>query len=200
MNELFTIGYADFSISEFLFILKKNKINVVVDVRSAPYSSFKPDFNRERLKLLLNEHKLHYLFLGEYCGARTEDSKCYINNKVDYGLLSKSHNFQLGLRRIKNGIQKYRIALMCAENDPITCHRNILICKNLKSPQLEIKHIIAPDLTELNEKTEERLLNLFYNQQNELFSNRDDLIEEAYYIQGKLIAYTKKDKVVVRNE
>ena len=189
MNELFTIGYANFSGIHFLNMLNKCDINFIVDVRSWPYSNYKPVFNRESLKSSLADYDIGYLFLGDNCGARTDDETCYVDNRVDYDLLAKSKVFMNGLERIHRGLRKYRIALMCAENDPITCHRDILICRNLKQMDIKIRHIIAPNIIEVNEESEQRLLNLFFNQENELFADRNDLLNEAYTRQGILIAY-----------
>lgn len=131
LNELFTIGYSPHTYDSFLNILRKYQISALVDVRSSPYSQFKPEFNRETLKDLLKKHKIAYVFLGDYCGARVEDPTCYVNGKVDYNLVAKSQKFKEGLERIKKGMDIFRIALMCAEKDPITCHRTILISRNL---------------------------------------------------------------------
>lgn len=200
MKEIYTIGYSKFNIKDFIDTLKKNSINAIADVRSSPFSKFKPEFNKDNLAKELNKLNIRYVFLGDYCGARVNDESCYINGKADYKLISKSKKFQEGLKRIRNGVQKYRIALMCAESDPITCHRDILICRNLKSPDLKIKHIINADKIELNEESEKRLIDLFKLNQNELFNDRKDLIEEAYNKQSLIIAYNLiKDKIGVKN-
>ncbi len=192
MKEIYTIGYSKFDIQDFINTLKKNSINAIADVRSSPFSQFKPEFNKDNLANELKKSNINYVFLGDYCGARVDDVSCYKNGKADYNLISRSKKFQEGLKRIRNGVQKYRIALMCAESDPITCHRDILICRNLKSPTLMIKHIINSDKIELNEDSEKRLLDLFKLNQNELFNDRRDLIEEAYNKQSLIIAYNLK--------
>lgn len=188
-NELFTIGYAPHTLDSFLSILKKYRITAVADVRSSPYSQFKPEFNKEKLSNYLKEHRIAYVFLGDYCGARIEDSSCYVNGKVNYTLVAENPKFKEGLKRIKNGMENFRIVLMCAEKDPITCHRTILICRNLLSQGIKIKHILSNGRIEQHADSERRLLKLFNLDHSDMFSSEQQRIEDAYSRQGEKIAY-----------
>ena len=192
MNKLFTIGYSVFNISDFIQTLKKSNINAVADVRSSPYSKFKPDFNRETLKESLKKSNIEYVFLGDNCGARIDDPSCYIKGKADYGLIKETEKFKTGLNRILKGLEKYTITLLCAEKDPITCHRDILVCRNLKQFDVDIFHIMSMENIENNSQSEERLLKLFDLEQTNLFYEKNDLIDESYNRQGDLIAYQEK--------
>ena len=89
------------------------------------------------------------------------------------------------------GLKNYRIALMCAEKDPIACHRTILICRNLHSRDIEIKHILGDGKIESNIDFEQRLLYILKIPRNDLFTSDEDLIEQAYDIQGEKIAYVR---------
>lgn len=189
MNELFTIGYAPHTLDSFLNILGKHKINALVDVRSSPYSQYKPEFNQEPLKEFLTKHKIAYVFLGDYCGARVEDPSCYVNGKVDYRLVAENEKFKEGLERIKKGMKSYRIVLMCAEKDPITCHRTILICRNLLSNKIQIKHILSNGKVEDHKDSEQRLLKVFKLNHPDLFRSEQQRIDDAYSRQGEKIAY-----------
>lgn len=189
MNELFTIGYAPHTLDSFLSILKKYKITVLVDVRSSPYSKFKPEFNQESFKKFLKAHDIAYVFLGNYCGARVEDQSCYVNGKVDYSLVAENPKFKEGLVRIKKGLEKFCIALMCAEKDPITCHRTILICRNLVLPGMKIKHILGSGDLEEHNDSEHRLMKIFKLNRPDLFRSEHQRLEEAYSRQGEKIAY-----------
>lgn len=180
MNTLYTIGYSSFEMTSFINTLQKHNINAIADVRSLPYSKFKPDFNREQLSEILKENSIRYVFLGNSCGARIKDPLCFINEKASYKSITETIQFKKGLSRIIKGLQKYTIALLCAEKDPINCHRNILICRNLKDFDIEIIHILESDFIERNTHSEERLLNDFNFDQNELFLSKDELLEEAY--------------------
>lgn len=189
MNELFTIGYSPHSLDSFFHVLSKHKITALVDVRSSPYSKYKPEFNKESLTSFLKIKKIAYVFLGDYCGARVDDPSCYVNGKVDYRLVAKNQKFQEGLVRIKKGMENFKIALMCAEKDPITCHRTILICRNLLHPEIKIKHILSDGSLEAHKDSEKRLLKLFKLNEPDLFSNEQEKIDDAYSMQGEKIAY-----------
>lgn len=188
-NELFTIGYSPHIPESFLRILKKYKITAVADVRSSPYSQFKPEFNKDQITEFLKENGIAYVFLGDVCGARVEDSSCYVNGKVDYALVAENPKFKEGLKRIINGMEKFRIALMCAEKDPITCHRTILICRNLTSRGINIKHILSNGRIENQKDSEQRLLKLFMLNHPDMFRSEQQRLNDAYSRQGEKIAY-----------
>jgi uncharacterized protein (DUF488 family) len=160
-NSLYTIGYSGFTIGEFITTLKNNSINAIADVRSMPYSKHRPEFNSDKLKIELKRNGIEYVFLGDLCGARINDKECYRNGKADYDLIAKNPKFIEGLNRIKKGMAKYRIALLCAEKDPVYCHRMILICRNLKSHDINILHIVSPEIIQTQNECEERLLKIF---------------------------------------
>ncbi len=191
---LFTIGYSNRSIEDFIALLKQHKISALCDVRSAPYSSRNPRFNRELLKQSLKSHNIEYVFLGEELGARPKDLSCYVEGKAIYEKIAAATLFKKGLERIKHGMQKnYVIALMCAEKDPITCHRTILICRNLRAQGIDIQHIIDYETTESQVDLEKRLIAQL-KLHLDMFKDSDPngVIERAYDIQGDRIAYVEK--------
>lgn len=188
-NTIYTIGYAPHTIDSFINSLQVHNITAVADVRSSPYSQFKSEFNREKLKECLLSNGIAYVFLGDNCGARVEDSNCYVNGKVDYDLVAKSRNFLEGLTRIKKGMEQFCLALMCAEKDPITCHRTILICRNIQSDNIEVKHILSNGEVENHKDTEKRLLKLFKLHHPDLFRTEKQRLDDAYARQGEKIAY-----------
>jgi uncharacterized protein (DUF488 family) len=189
-NILYTIGHSNHEIDDFLFLLKKHSINCVADVRSSPYSRYNVQFNREIIETRLRNSGIEYVFFGEQLGARPNDARCYSGNRVDFGTLSKSAQFSLGLEHLMEIASKYIVALMCAEKEPIECHRFILICRNLKKSELQIKHILSDGGIENNRDTERRMVRLLkieptlFGTQNQL-----ELIEQAYEQQGKIISY-----------
>ena len=190
MKKIYTIGYSPFTTDTFIQFIRKYNINAVVDVRSSPYSAYRTDFNKANIQKILKEHGIAYMFLGDQVGARSEDPDVYIDGIADYGLISKSSAFQEGLDRIRAGSKKYVITLMCAEKDPITCHRTILIAKNLRN-EFFIKHILEDGSIEKHKDLEKRLLRLHSLDQLKLpgLSNTQSSLEEAYKIQGSQIAY-----------
>jgi len=193
-NTLFTIGYSGRSIDNFITLLERHKITALCDVRSVPYSGRNRQFNRETLKKVLKSHNIEYIFLGEELGARPKDPSCYVDGKALYQKIADSTLFKNGLERISVGMQKdYILALMCAEKDPMACHRSILICRNLRNRLIDIHHIIDHDATETQADLEKRLiaqLKLY----PDLFKDVDPnaLIERAYEVQGNRMAYVEK--------
>ena len=187
-----TIGYAAHTIESFAATLKKFNITAIADVRSQPYSKFKPEFNRENLKQALINNRIEYVFLGDNIGARIKASECYKNGQADYELISKHPLFKKGIERLLKGMEKFSIALMCAEKDPITCHRTILICKHLKKYQIQIYHIIDVNTSENHTETEFRLMKLFHLEQPDLFMKDSERLEEAYSRQEEKIAYVSE--------
>jgi uncharacterized protein (DUF488 family) len=190
MARVYTIGYATRTLETFISLLKLHRVDVVADVRSVPYSQYHSEFNRENFQVELQSHRIRYVFLGDQCGARASDRNCYRNGKVDFGLLAMTPIFQNGLERIVIGAQTYRIALMCAELDPITCHRAILICKHLKR-SVEIDHILNDCTVEHHANFEKRLLKIFGMDQSDLFMSADQQLEQAYQLQAEKIAYSE---------
>jgi uncharacterized protein (DUF488 family) len=167
-------------------------ISAVADVRSSPYSRYNPQFNRETLLQSLQRATIEYVFLGKELGARSTDSSCYIDGQVQFDRVARSAIFQTGLDRLRRGMASFRIALLCAEKDPIACHRMILVCRNLSADGMRISHILEDGTLQDNAIAEQRLMQLFNIQENDLFASEQELIQRAYDCQGKKIAYTEK--------
>lgn len=188
---LYTIGHSTHGLLRFLDLLAEHDISALCDVRSKPYSRRNPQFNRESLRNDLARRNIAYVFLGEELGARSSDSSCYEGGKVQYNRLAATHAFRRGIERVNTGIQRYRVALMCAERDPLTCHRTILICRNLKASDLSIRHILDNGRVEPHEASEQRLIKLVGMDQGDLFQDPLEFLERAYDLQGQRIAYAK---------
>lgn len=191
MYELYTIGHSNHSIEKFIDLLLKNGVTAVCDVRSHPYSKLNPQYNRENIHKVLEPHHISYVFIGKELGPRSDDRSCFVNGKVQYHLLAKRALFRQGLDRLRKGLKSYRIALMCAEKDPLLCHRSILVCRYLRSPDIEIKHILDDGSIETNADLEKRLLRTLKIPQLQLFDSAEDIIERAYNIQSEKIAYSE---------
>jgi uncharacterized protein (DUF488 family) len=191
IQELYTVGHSTHSLSRFLDLLREYSISAVCDVRSKPYSSVHPQFNREPFQKELLLHNIAYIFLGEELGARSSDPSCYEDGKVQYKKLAATDAFCRGIKRLKKGMQNYRVALMCAEKEPLACHRTILICRHIKAPDLSIKHILNDGYVEPHEISEQRLIKLVSAEQGHLFQDYSEVLERAYDLQAQHIAYTK---------
>ncbi len=193
MNSLYTIGHSNHSIQRFLELLSRHAITAVGDVRSQPYSRYNPQFNREDLQRSLKDHGIAYVYLGRELGPRSEDPSCYVDGRVQYDRLARTEAFRRGVERLFTGLQTYRIALLCAEKDPTTCHRMILVCRALRSESVDIVHILEDGSTETLRASEMRLLQALKMPQLRLFDSVDTLILRAYDAQARRIAHVRGD-------
>ncbi|MBD2395717.1 DUF488 domain-containing protein [Cyanobacterium aponinum AL20118] len=200
--KIFTIGHSNHSIEKFIDLLKQHQISAIADVRSTPYSRYNQQYNQEKLKHELRRNNISYSFLGKELGARSDNPNCYEENKVVYDKIAQTEEFLEGLKRLKKGLKQYKIALMCAEKDPINCHRAILISRYLKKNKIDIWHILPNGQLESQTELEQRLIAFFelnLSQQLNLFEqninftkSEEELIEEAYTLQGEKIAYLQE--------
>jgi len=188
-KEIFTIGHSNHELAQFVALLQRHRISALADVRSQPYSRFHPQYNRKALEAFFNEIGIRYVFLGVELGARRNERECYVQGRADYREIAKLPIFNHGLEKVRKEVETNRIALMCSEKDPITCHRNILVCRHLRCPEISISHILKDGSLESNEAAETRLLKLVGLHEHDLFVNRQELIEQAYDLQGTSIAY-----------
>jgi len=189
MNTLFTIGHSTHELKVFLDLLKLHNIQAIGDVRSQPYSSRFPQYSREALSQTLKENHVRYVFLGAELGARRNEDCCYVDGQAKYELVAKTSAFSRGIERVLHGLSKYRLALLCSERDPLTCHRTILVCKHLRGKGFDIEHILADGKLESQEELEARMLKTLGKGQPSLFASREETIEQAYEEQGGKIAY-----------
>jgi uncharacterized protein (DUF488 family) len=194
MNEVLTIGHSVHPIEKFIELLTMHGITALCDVRSSPYSRFTPQFNRELLKTELAKHRIAYIYLGAELGPRSGDPTCYVNGKVRYDRLAGTDLFQQGLQRLEKGMASYRIALMCAEKDPIVCHRMILVCRQLSANGILISHIREDGSLEDHRSAEARLLGLLKIPKEDLFSTPEEQVSRAYDLQGEKIAYAIQEE------
>lgn len=139
---LYTIGHSNHAPEKFLSLLKEFHIEVLVDVRSHPSSRYNPHYNAPPLSALVKEQGIRYLFLGKELGGRPADENYYDENGfVLYSKWTESAVFLEGIERLESGVQTYRIALMCSEENPQNCHRRLLITPVLRERGIEVLHI-----------------------------------------------------------
>ena len=186
---LYTVGHSNHSIEQLLDLLTRNGITAVADVRSHPFSRHNPQFNREVLTAALKTRGIAYVFVGKELGARSDDPACYEAGKVRYGRLAETPLFQAGIERVLSGAQKYRVALLCAEKEPVDCHRTLLVGRALERRGAAIVHILADGSTEVQPQTMSRLLDLVGLPQADMFRSHDELVEAACALREQKIAY-----------
>lgn len=193
-NSILTIGHSTHSPEAFLALLRRHKVEAIADVRSSPFSRFNPQFNREVLERCLKENGIHYVFLGRELGARTDDPACYEHGRVQYTRLAQSPHFRRGLERVEQGAQRYRIALMCAEKEPLECHRTLLVARALAEHGQSVQHIHGDGRLESHEAAMERLLDVVGVPKQDLFRSRKDLVTEALARQEQHVAYVDESQ------
>ncbi|WP_458087108.1 DUF488 domain-containing protein [Streptomyces malaysiensis] len=187
-----TIGHSTHQLSKFLTLLRQSRVTAVADVRSVPASRYTPQFNQRSLEKALREEGMKYVFLGEELGARTKDSTCYVDGRVQYGRLAQTCEFLHGIERLEKGVKVERIAIMCSEGDPLGCHRTVLIARVLAERGISINHIHADGRVETHASAMERLMAKFGLAEDELFRTPDERLEDALSRQEDEIAYVNE--------
>lgn len=190
---LYTVGHSNRTIDEFTNVLKAHGITAVADVRSQPYSRMNPQFDREALAASLNAAGIAYVFLGRELGARSPDASCYKDGKVQFDRLARAPAFKEGLERVRLGMQQFSVALMCAEKEPLVCHRAILVAREFELQGVPIRHILTATDSEDHMRTNERLLHELGLDEGNLFAGKTELIAEAYRQQAHRIAYERDE-------
>lgn len=157
-NYIFTIGHSNYPIEKFIALLRQHAISMVADVRSEPYSRYCSHFNKTEIEHYLMAEEIRYVYMGLELGARPKSSLYYEGNKVNFEKLVGGKEFQQGIHWLLEQIPNERIALMCAEKDPLDCHRMIILSRSLKTHQVNISHILEDGILEEHHQAELRLL------------------------------------------
>lgn len=156
-RELFTIGHSNHSSERFAELLRRQSIEVVADVRSAPYSRYCPWFSREELRRAAAGAGMSYVFLGQELGGRPDGREFYdADGHVLYAAVAQAPFFAAGVERLREGMSRYRVALMCSEEDPTDCHRFLLVARELADDGVDVRHIRADGRVETQEEVDDR--------------------------------------------
>lgn len=193
-NPVLTIGHSNHELPRFLTLLRAHGVSAIADVRSSPYSRSNPQFNQDTLRDLLKEVGIAYVFLGRELGGRPDDLRCYVDGKVQYQRLAQTDMFREGLRRVVAGAQSHRIALLCAEADPLVCHRTILVAQELTAGGVSTSHIHSNGMLESHSAAMGRLIRLLKLDDVDLYRSKEEIIADACALQAKRIAY-ERDQV-----
>jgi hypothetical protein len=143
---IYTIGHSNHEAATFIALLRQHEIDMVVDVRSAPYSRYIPHFNRETLDRLLGDAGIRYVWEGEALGGRPDDPACYRDGvvrpgNVDYQAMAQRPPYQRGIDQLLERAACGPFALMCSEEDPRRCHRHRLLEPSLRERGVAVRHI-----------------------------------------------------------
>ncbi|PYT95243.1 MAG: hypothetical protein DMG38_27795 [Acidobacteria bacterium] len=193
-HAIFTIGHSNLKLEEFLSTLAGHGIQMVCDVRSRPASFRFPQFNQECLEVSLRDAGCKYKFLGESLGGRPSDPRVYqANGLVDYFLRRKARDFVAGVDRVVELSQQQNIALLCAEEDPLQCHRFLMICPALLERGITPVHIRRGSVLESQRDAEDRLLALndltAFTSGSLFAAERNSAVEDALRRQAQEYAF-----------
>ena len=191
--ELFSIGHSTHTLEALVSILKRHGVTEVADVRSTPYSRFNPQFNRDSLADSLASHGIRYVFLGRELGGRPDDPACYENGRVRYDRVAATPVFQRGLDRVIQDAAACNVAMMCAEKEPLECHRALLVAQALGDRGVAVQHIRADGTLEDHGAAMDRLLVMHGDPpQGELFGQDGDRIQRAIARQTQRMGARKR--------
>jgi uncharacterized protein (DUF488 family) len=193
---IFTIGHSNLDISDFINLLLANKIELVVDVRSAPYSKLYPHFNRNPLEVSLTKNSIKYIFLGDSVGGRSNNIKDYSKGRVMYKKIAEKKEYISSINTIIQNSSKYKIVLMCSEKEPLECHRTLLISRSIETYMVKILHIHREGQIESQSEAIQRLLKIWKLDSPNLFGEDAERIDEAFTKQESKYAYFDENKIV----
>ena len=197
--EIFTIGHSNYSMERLIDMLKHFNIDCVVDIRGTPYSKYNVQFDKEAIRYSLKKAGFLYIYMGEELAAKRKTKESY--NKEGYADFKKIINedsFKTGIERLKNGLKKgYKIALLGAMQDPIRCHRAILLGKFLEEIGIKVNHILDDYSIASQKDIENNLLDKYFKTRNQITIdcllgnglNEDEMIKESYKLANKDIGY-----------
>jgi len=189
---LLTIGHSNHPIDVFIDLLRRHGVTAVADVRSSPFSRYTSQYNQDSIKRSLKDAGIQYVFLGKELGACSTNPDCYRDSKAQYQLMAQEPWFQEGLDRLRKGTATHRIALMCAEKDPLECHRTMLVGVRARSPEIALAHILANGDLEPHGQSEQRMLAHHHLADPEFIRTYEERLVEAYRLQCELIQYEDK--------
>lgn len=197
--EIYTLGHSNYPFDKFIEILKKYDINCVVDIRSTPYSKYNTQYNKEFLHETLKNLGYTYIYMADEFGAKRKTKVSYNDEGyADFDKVILEDEFKRGIERLKVGCSKnYKIVLLGAMQEPIRCHRAILLGKELIKAGFDVKHIMHKGDLKVQSELEEQLLEKYFEDRNQLtidslFGNaisREDMIKEGYKLANKEIGY-----------
>jgi len=197
-SNLYTIGHSTFTVEEVLKKLTDNNIEYLMDVRSYPYSKFASQFNREPFSRFLEEHGVHYFFMGNRFGARPADRTLYTNGVLDFEKVRETSFYKEGEDSILKGLAHgVTMAFMCTEKDPMDCHRAIMVARGFALQGFPVVHIMADGSLTSQEDLDERLLRKYRDRfvMPTLFSydsyemSKEDMLKQAYRWRNEEIGY-----------
>ena len=197
--EIYTIGHSNYTIERLIDMLRHYNINCVVDIRGTPYSKYNVQFDKETIRYTLSKAGFIYIYMAKELAAKRINKESYNEEGYsDFEKVIKEKEFLEGIERLKNGCNKgYKIALLGAMQEPIRCHRSILVGRALRENGFNVKHILDDYSIASQEDIEQMLLDKYFSNRNQmtiddLIGNsltREEMIQEGYRLANKEIGY-----------
>ena len=191
--EVLTIGHSTHSWEGFVALLRNTGVTAVADVRTSPYSRHQPHFNREELREELRLDGISYVFLGKELGGRPVERRFYSEGVADYEKMAGTTEFSNGLARVVEGAKRYRVALMCSENDPLDCHRCLLVGRALAERGVRVSHILSNGKIVSHIEIEEKLMELSGRGADDLFAPHAERLVAAYRDRARRVAFAEPE-------
>ena len=158
LKPIYTIGHSNVPIENVISLLEKNKIDLLVDVRSVPYSKYVSQVNKENIETAVKAKGMKYLFMGDQLGGKPKGIEIEDEyGNIDYSNLKEQSSFKEGLKRLLTGAKDFTLCLMCSEEDPAKCHRGMLLAKEFTKLGVEMRHIRHSGKVESQEIIEGRI-------------------------------------------
>ncbi len=186
-----TIGHSNHAYARFLELLRGAGANTIIDVRSRPYSRRVPQFNGKSLQATLPQAAIEYHYLGQRLGGRPAHPHLYRNGRADYQRMAEQPDFLQGLESVE-ALERSRVpVLMCAERDPLDCHRCLLVARALAARELVVSHILFDGTLQSHQQIEDRLLARSNARSDDLFATRAERLALAYAQRAGAVAYVQ---------
>jgi uncharacterized protein (DUF488 family) len=194
--DLFSIGHSNIPEEQFLAMLRDAGVDVVADVRTTPYSRFFPWFSQKRLAASLAAAGIGYAAMGDSLGGRPRDPGLYRDGIADYEAMAAQPDYHAGLGRLLDAVARWRVCILCAEREPLDCHRCLLVARSLAERGLTVGHILHDGSIEPHAVTEQRQLTLGRHgdeQDCDLFaSGQRERLAAAYRRRVRAVAFRPK--------
>ena len=175
MSSFFTIGHSNHTVEVWLALLRQHNVEVVVDTRSSPYSKFVPHFDRELVQRSVEQVGFRYLFLGSELGGRPANPAYYdAKGRVLYSRLRDDEHFKVAVTRLEAGMERFRVVLLCGEENPAHCHRRLLIGRVLTERGHTMLHIRGDGRLEADETVAAEAGKPLVDKQPALFAELDE--------------------------
>ncbi len=197
--EIYTIGHSNYTMERLIDMLEYYNINCVVDIRGTPYSKYNIQFDKEAIRYTLTNAGFVYIYMGKELAAKRIRKNSYNNEGYsNFEEVIKEEEFKRGVERLKNGCEKgYKIILLGAMQDPIRCHRSILVGRELVKNDFDVKHILDDYSIVTQDDIEEMLLNKYFSNRNQITIedltgdslNNEEMINEGYKLANREIGY-----------